>query len=183
MPRTSHWSRTREKSCSQCQEDQRPYHWLQREGRNLSNPSTSASAQTFSFQFLGLHISQDLTWTINCPGLLKKAHQLLFFLRLRRKGHLTALVQEVQTRSHCWRWWKPPNPLLVHHFLLLDTFTGSAVPGEQCPLLMALIIPQTVCCCSLLPSARIFGPEPPGSGAGFSSFKDQRCPGTSQYCP
>ena len=34
-----------------------------------------------SFKFLGVHISEDLSWTLNTSTLIKKAHQHLFFLR------------------------------------------------------------------------------------------------------
>ncbi len=34
-----------------------------------------------SFKFLGVHISEDLTWSAHTDAVLKKAHQRLFFLR------------------------------------------------------------------------------------------------------
>lgn len=43
-----------------------------------------------SFKFLGIHISQDLSWTTNCSSLVKKAHQRLFFLRTLKKNHLSS---------------------------------------------------------------------------------------------
>ncbi|KAI3368136.1 hypothetical protein L3Q82_007868 [Scortum barcoo] len=43
-----------------------------------------------SFKFLGVHISEDLTWTTGCSKLVKKAHQRLFFLRTLRKNHLSS---------------------------------------------------------------------------------------------
>ncbi len=40
-----------------------------------------------SFKFLGVHITEDLTWSAHTDAVLKKAQQLLFFLRrLRRFG-------------------------------------------------------------------------------------------------
>uniref|UniRef100_A0A3B3IGF0 Reverse transcriptase domain-containing protein n=1 Tax=Oryzias latipes TaxID=8090 RepID=A0A3B3IGF0_ORYLA len=40
-----------------------------------------------SFRYLGVHLSQDLTWTLNTSQLVKKAHRRLYFLRrLRRFG-------------------------------------------------------------------------------------------------
>ncbi|KAI3352556.1 hypothetical protein L3Q82_005204 [Scortum barcoo] len=33
-----------------------------------------------SFKFLGIHISENLSWTANTSSLIKKAHQRLFFL-------------------------------------------------------------------------------------------------------
>ncbi|KAK0144603.1 hypothetical protein N1851_017056 [Merluccius polli] len=45
-----------------------------------------------SFKFLGIHISQDLSWTTTCSNLIKKAHQRLFFLRILRKNHLSSNI-------------------------------------------------------------------------------------------
>ncbi|KAF7640571.1 hypothetical protein LDENG_00034370, partial [Lucifuga dentata] len=45
----------------------------------------AAVERVSSFNFLGIHISQDLTWTTNCSNLVKEAHQRLFFLRTLRK--------------------------------------------------------------------------------------------------
>ncbi|TWW76326.1 hypothetical protein D4764_13G0009880, partial [Takifugu flavidus] len=47
-----------------------------------------------SFKFLGIHLSQDLTWTTNCSSLVKKAHQRLFFLRTLKKHHLSSDILE-----------------------------------------------------------------------------------------
>ncbi len=38
-----------------------------------------------SFKFLGVHITEDLTWSAHTDAVLKKAHQRLFFLRWLRK--------------------------------------------------------------------------------------------------
>ncbi len=38
-----------------------------------------------NFKFLGVHISEDLTWSAHTDAVLKKAHQRLFFLRRLRK--------------------------------------------------------------------------------------------------
>ncbi len=38
-----------------------------------------------SFKFLGVHITEDLTWSAHTDVVLKKAHQRLFFLRRLRK--------------------------------------------------------------------------------------------------
>ncbi len=38
-----------------------------------------------SFKFLGVHITEDLTWSAHTDAVLKKAHQRLFFLRRMRK--------------------------------------------------------------------------------------------------
>ncbi len=41
--------------------------------------------QVNSFKFLGVHITEDLTWSAHTDAVLKKAHQRLFFLRRLRK--------------------------------------------------------------------------------------------------
>ncbi len=38
-----------------------------------------------SFKFLGVHITEDLTWSAHTDAVLKKAHQRLFILRRLRK--------------------------------------------------------------------------------------------------
>ncbi len=41
--------------------------------------------QVNSFKFLGVHVTEDLTWSAHTDAVLKKAHQRLFFLRRLRK--------------------------------------------------------------------------------------------------
>ncbi|KAJ8407061.1 hypothetical protein AAFF_G00287370 [Aldrovandia affinis] len=48
--------------------------------------------KTRLFKFLGVHISEDLSWTFNTSSLVKKAHQRLFFLRRLRKAHLSPQI-------------------------------------------------------------------------------------------
>ena len=48
------------------------------------HPSTSkgtAVERVNNFQFLGLHMTEDVTWMTGCSKLVKKPHQRLFFLR------------------------------------------------------------------------------------------------------
>ena len=45
-----------------------------------------------SFKFLGVHISEDLSWTLNTSTIVKKAHQRLFFLRRLKKAHLSPQI-------------------------------------------------------------------------------------------
>ncbi|KAI5607883.1 gastrula zinc finger protein XlCGF28.1-like [Silurus asotus] len=42
-----------------------------------------------SFKFLGVHISEDLSWQQNTSALVKKAQQRLYFLRSFKKSHLS----------------------------------------------------------------------------------------------
>ncbi len=42
-----------------------------------------------SFKFLGVHLSEDLSWTLSTSILIKKAQQRLYFLRKLREAHLS----------------------------------------------------------------------------------------------
>ncbi|TWW52962.1 hypothetical protein D4764_0155140 [Takifugu flavidus] len=55
---------------------------------------------TGSFKFLGTHILEDLSWTTNTSSLIKKAHQLLVFMKTLRKNHLSSAVLRVVTAAH-----------------------------------------------------------------------------------
>ncbi|CAM4275437.1 unnamed protein product [Leuciscus chuanchicus] len=47
-----------------------------------------------SFKYLGVHISEDLTWTLNTTQLVKKGQQRLYFLRrLRKFGMSTKILK------------------------------------------------------------------------------------------
>lgn len=52
-----------------------------------------------TFKFLGTHISQDLTWSVNITSLVKKAQQQLYFLRMLRKTNLSQ--QLLMSFYHC----------------------------------------------------------------------------------
>ena len=42
-----------------------------------------------SFRFLGVHMEEDFTWSVNTSELLKKAQQRLYFLRVLRRYNIT----------------------------------------------------------------------------------------------
>ncbi len=51
-----------------------------------------------SFKFLGVHITEDLTWSAHTDTVLKKAHQHLFFLRrLRKFGTSPSILRSFYT--------------------------------------------------------------------------------------
>ncbi len=51
-----------------------------------------------SFKFLGVHITEDLTWSAHTDAVLKKAHQCLFFLRrLRKFGMSPSILRSFYT--------------------------------------------------------------------------------------
>ncbi|KAK3540961.1 hypothetical protein QTP86_007365 [Hemibagrus guttatus] len=41
-----------------------------------------------STKFLGVHLAEDLTWSLNTSSITRKAQQCLYFLRRLRKAHL-----------------------------------------------------------------------------------------------
>ncbi len=45
--------------------------------------------RTSNFQFLGVHLDDDLTWSTNTTATIKKAHQRLYFLRILGNNQLT----------------------------------------------------------------------------------------------
>ncbi len=51
-----------------------------------------------SFKFLGVHITEDLTWSAHTDAMLKKSHQCLFFLRwLRKFGMSPSILRSFYT--------------------------------------------------------------------------------------
>ncbi len=51
-----------------------------------------------SFKFLGVHITEDLTWSAHTDAVLKKAHQRIFFLRrLRKFGMSPSILRSFYT--------------------------------------------------------------------------------------
>ncbi len=54
--------------------------------------------QVNSFKFLGVHITEDLTWSAHTDAVLKKSHQRLFFLRqLRKFGMSPSILRSFHT--------------------------------------------------------------------------------------
>ncbi|KAK3509725.1 hypothetical protein QTP70_008461 [Hemibagrus guttatus] len=45
-----------------------------------------------STKFLGVHLAEDLIWSLNTSSITKKAQQRLYFLRRLRKAHLPPLI-------------------------------------------------------------------------------------------
>ncbi|KAI3376785.1 hypothetical protein L3Q82_000393 [Scortum barcoo] len=81
-----------------------------RRGRHLPSPlyiGGTAVEVVSSFRYLGVHISDDLTWSKNTSCLIRKAHQRLYFLRrLRRAG----LGSSVLTSPSTDVWWRASCP-------------------------------------------------------------------------
>ncbi|KAG5263948.1 hypothetical protein AALO_G00270430 [Alosa alosa] len=47
-----------------------------------------------SFKYLGVHITEDLTWTVNTQYVLKKSRQRLYFLRQLRKFKVSTSIMK-----------------------------------------------------------------------------------------
>ncbi len=63
-----------------------------------------------SFKFLGVHITEDLTWSAHTDAVLKKSHQRLFFLRrLRKFGMSPSILRSFYTRRASWPAASPPG--------------------------------------------------------------------------
>ncbi|KAI3351413.1 hypothetical protein L3Q82_020265, partial [Scortum barcoo] len=68
-----------------------------------NNLSLNTDKTKRCFKFLGVHICDDLTWTLNITQLVKKAHQQLYFLRRLRKSQrtqrtfCTAVIESILT--------------------------------------------------------------------------------------
>ncbi|KAI3362571.1 hypothetical protein L3Q82_001613 [Scortum barcoo] len=66
-----------------------------RRGRHLPPPlyiGGTAVEVVSSYRYLGVHISDDLTWSNNTSCLIRKAHRLYFLRRLRRRAGWGAQV-------------------------------------------------------------------------------------------
>ncbi len=64
-----------------------------------------------SFKFLGVHITEDLTWSAHTDAVLKKTHQCLFFLRRLRKFGTSLSI--LLLHMHCGE-----HPDQLHHRLV-----------------------------------------------------------------
>ncbi len=66
-----------------------------------------------SFKFLGVHITEDLTWSAHTDAVLKKAHQRLFFLRRLREVWNEPQNPQILLHLHCGE-----HPDRLHHRLV-----------------------------------------------------------------
>ncbi len=85
-----------------------------------------------SFKFLGVHITEDLTWSAHTDAVLKKAHQRLFFLRRLRKFGTSPRILRILLHLHCGE-----HPDRLHHRLVWKQHRwqpqGSAKGRANCP--------------------------------------------------
>ncbi len=83
-----------------------------------------------SFKFLGVHTTEDLTWSAHTYAVLKKAHQHLFFLRRLRKFGTSPRI--LLLHLHCGE-----HPDRLYHRLVWKQYRwqpqGSAKGRANCP--------------------------------------------------
>ncbi|KAK3564937.1 hypothetical protein QTP86_031065 [Hemibagrus guttatus] len=66
------------------EEVQRLTAWCKANNLSLNVEKT----KEMSTKFLGVHLAEDLTWSLNTSSITKKAQQRLYFLQRLRKAHL-----------------------------------------------------------------------------------------------
>ncbi len=96
-----------------------------------------------SFKFLGVHITEDLTWSAHTDAVLKKAHQRLFFLRRLRKfgtsprilgSFYTCTVESILTG--CITAWFGNSPAGNRKALQRVARTAHHIVGSELPSLL-----------------------------------------------
>ena len=105
----------------------------------------TAVERVSSFKFLGVHISEDLTWAVHISQVVKKAHQRLYFLRrLRRFGlnpsilktFYTCTVESILTGSITT--WYGNCTVRERKSLQRVVRTAQSITGVQLPNLLDL---------------------------------------------
>ena len=98
-----------------------------------------------NFKFLGVHISEDLSWTLNTSSLIKKAHQRLFFLRRLRKVKLSHLTLKnfyrctiESTLTYCIPAWYGNCTALERQSLQRVVKTAQRIIGSSLPSLESI---------------------------------------------
>lgn len=110
----------------------------------------AAVERVSSTTFLGLHISEDLSWTTNMASLVKKAQKRLYFLRKLKKASasppiMTTLYGETTesilsscitasqatTGEPSSTWQTQPEKLLGHHSLHCKIYTHHPVHSKS----------------------------------------------------
>ncbi len=85
-----------------------------------------------SFKFLGVHITEDLTWSAHTDAVLKKATQRLFLLRRLRKFGKEPQNPQILLHLHCGE-----HPDWLHHRLVWKQHRwqpqGPAKGRANCP--------------------------------------------------
>ncbi|KAK1791835.1 hypothetical protein P4O66_013806, partial [Electrophorus voltai] len=66
---------------------------LKSKGENTPRlPSSSLEEIVKNTKFLGVHLAENLTWTLNTSSITKKAQQRLYFLQKLRKAHVPSPI-------------------------------------------------------------------------------------------
>ncbi|KAI3352575.1 hypothetical protein L3Q82_005511 [Scortum barcoo] len=145
-----------------------------------------------SFRFLGVHISEDLTWTHHTDFITKSARQRLFFLRRLRRLNMDSrllcrfyrcTIERILTG--CITAWYSSCTALNRKALQRVVKAAQHITRTELPSMEDLytqrcsrrrrppkslrktpVTPATNCsaCCRLADGSAAFEPEPPGSG-------------------
>lgn len=80
-----------------------------------------------SFNFLRIHILQDLSKPTNCSSLVMRAHQCAFFLRTLRMKHVLKDIMETwRVLQYIGIYWNPLESTMIYCNLLDYSSSGSS---------------------------------------------------------
>ncbi|KAI5627525.1 gastrula zinc finger protein XlCGF28.1-like [Silurus asotus] len=110
-------------------------------GRHLPvNINETEVERVSSLTFLGVHISEDLSWQQNMSALVKKAQQRLYFLRSLKKSHFSpgiltsfyrCIIESIMTNSITV--WYGGSTVCEHKALQIVVKTAQRITGTQLP--------------------------------------------------
>ncbi|KAF7702590.1 gastrula zinc finger protein XlCGF28.1-like, partial [Silurus meridionalis] len=105
-----------------------------------------------STKFLGVHLADNLTWSLNTSSITKKAQQLLYFLRRLRKAHLPPPILTMFYRgtiesilSSCITAWFGNCTVLDRTTLQRIARTAEKINGVSLPSIMDIYTTRCIC--------------------------------------
>ncbi len=135
-----------------------------------------------SFKFLGVHITEDLTWSSHTDAVLKKSHQRLFFLRwLRKFGMSPSILRSFYTctvesiLTGCITAWFGNSTACNRKALQRVVRTARHIVGDELPYLQDIYTRRCI-----RKSRRIINDSSHPSHRLFSLLPSGRRPRTSR---
>ncbi|KAK3523503.1 hypothetical protein QTP70_001169 [Hemibagrus guttatus] len=105
-----------------------------------------------STKFLGVHLVEDLTWSLNTSSITRKAQQCLYFLRRLRKAHLPPTILTIFYRgtiesilSSCITAWFGNCTVSDRKTLQRIVRTAEKIIGVSLPSIMDLYSTRCIC--------------------------------------
>ncbi len=143
---------------------------FRRQSRIHTSPSTRHLwSGVNSFKFLGVHITEDLTWSAHTDAVLKMSHQRLFFLRrLRKFGMSPSILRSFYTctvesiLTGCITAWFGNSTAGNRKALQRVVRTARHIVGGELPSLQDIYIRRCITNDSSHPSHRLFSLLPSG---------------------